>query len=91
MTQWNFNAKMCILDQAGLTESKQRTIRLIGGMWTSPSHLMPAEAGQGWGTACDDCSTGGLWTAEEAMEHINFLEMVQNTVFALAKWYGFTK
>ena len=31
---------------------------------------------QGWGAATSDSSTGGLWTAEEAKEHINFLEML---------------
>ena len=31
---------------------------------------------QGWGAATSDSSTGGLWTAEEATEHINFLEML---------------
>ena len=31
---------------------------------------------QGWGAATNDSSTEGLWTAEEAKEHINFLEML---------------
>ena len=29
----------------------------------------------GWGAATNDLSTGGPWTAEEAREHINYLEM----------------
>ena len=37
---------------------------------------------QGWGAATSDSSTGGLWTAEEATEHINFLEMLA-VLFAL--------
>ena len=31
---------------------------------------------QGLGAAISDTSTGELWTAEEAKEHINFLEML---------------
>ena len=31
---------------------------------------------QSWGAATSDSSTGGLWTAEEAKEHIHFLEML---------------
>ena len=31
---------------------------------------------RGWGAATSDSSTGGLWTAEEAKEHIHFLEML---------------
>ena len=31
---------------------------------------------QGWGAAVGSVSTGGLWTAIEAAEHINYLEML---------------
>ena len=36
----------------------------------------------GWGAATNYLSTGGLWTAEEAREHINYLEMLA-VLFAL--------
>jgi len=29
----------------------------------------------GWGAACQNRSTGGLWSKEESLEHINFLEL----------------
>ena len=31
---------------------------------------------QGWGCAIDDLTTGGLWTASEKENHINYLEML---------------
>ena len=31
---------------------------------------------QGWGAATSDSSTGGLWTTEDAKEHIHFLEVL---------------
>ena len=37
---------------------------------------------QGWGAATSDSSTGELWTAGKAKEHINFLEMLA-VLFAL--------
>ena len=44
---------------------------------------------QGWGAATSDSSTGGLWTAKEAKEHINFLEMLP-VLFALKSFHTLT-
>ncbi|XP_068749421.1 uncharacterized protein [Montipora capricornis] len=43
----------------------------------------------GWGAATNDLSTGGLWTAEEAREHINYLEMLA-VLFALKSFSTLT-
>lgn len=90
MTQWNFNAKMCISDQA-----KEELTWWIDSIETAYNPINRGDVDftitsdaskQGWGAACNDCSTGGLWTAEEAMEHINFLEMLA-VLFALQSFH----
>lgn len=44
---------------------------------------------QDFGAATSDSSTGELWTAEEAKEHINFLEMLA-VLFALKSFRTLT-
>ena len=79
-SKWNFDAKMCISDQA--------SEELKWWIYSIETGCNPINRGevdititsdaskQGWGAATNDSSTGGLWTAEEAKEHINFLEML---------------
>ena len=43
----------------------------------------------GWGAATNDLSTGGVWTVEEAREHINYLEMLA-VLFALKSFSTLT-
>ena len=39
--------------------------------------LITTEASSlGWGAVCNDVRTGGHWTAIEAIQHINYLEML---------------
>ena len=41
-----------------------------------PTVVMTTDASStGWGYTMGDCHTGGLWTPQEAQNHINFLEM----------------
>ena len=42
-----------------------------------PAIVITSDASkQGWGASVENVSTGGLWTASEAKEHINYLEML---------------
>ena len=42
-----------------------------------PTIVMTTDASStGWGCTLGDAHTGGLWTPEEASNHINFLEML---------------
>ena len=85
-SKWNFDAKMCISSQG-----KEELKWWIDSIESASNPINQGEVDititsdaskQGWGAATSDSSTGGLWTAEEAKEHINFLEMLA-VLFAL--------
>ena len=78
--KWNFNAKMCISSQG-----REKLKWWIDSIESASSPINRGEVDititsdsskQGCGAATSDSSTGGLWAAEEAKEHINFLEML---------------
>ena len=91
--KWNFDAKMSISNQA-----REELTWWIDSIETASNPINRGEVGitltsdaskQGWGAATSDSSTGGLWTAEEAKEHINFLEMLA-VLFALKSFSTLT-
>ena len=92
-SNWNFDAKMCISSSAS-----QELKWWIDSIEFASNPINRAEVDititsdaskQGCGAATSDSSTGGLWTAEEAKEHINFLEMLA-VLFALKSFSTLT-
>ena len=43
---------------------------------------------EGWGAHCEELAIQGMWTREEASQHINFLEMM-TVLIALQRWQKF--
>ena len=92
-SKWNFDAKMCL--------SSQRREELKWWIDSIESASNPIAQGdvditissdaskQGWGAATSDSSTEGLWTAEEAKEHTDILEMLA-VLFALKSFRTLT-
>lgn len=85
-SEWNFDAKICLSSQAGeelkwwIDSVESASDPITRG---DVDITMTSDASkQGGGAATSDSSTGGLWTAEEAKEHMNFLEMLA-MLFAL--------
>lgn len=92
-SKWNFDATMCISSQAGeelkwWIESIETASNPINRGEVDITITSDASK-QGWGAATSDSSTGGLWTVEEAKEHINFLEMLA-VFFALKSFSTLT-
>ena len=92
-SKWNFDAKMCLSSQA-----KEELMWWIDSIESASNPITRGDVDititsdalkQGWGAATSDSSTGGLWTAEEATEHINFLEMLA-VLFALKSFRTLT-
>ena len=73
----NYDASMVVTDKAStelliITEASYNVIS-----HGEPTVVMSTDApSTGWGCALNDTSTGGHWTAEEARNHINYLELV---------------
>jgi len=60
-------------------DKEARLLELYNGRSLIPTTaqvIIQSDASKtGWGAACQNRSTGGLWSKEESLEHINFLEL----------------
>ena len=92
-SKWNFDGKMCLSSQA-----RDELMRWIDSIESASNPITRGDVDititsdaskQGWGAATSDSSTVGLWTAEEAKEHVNFLEMLA-VLFALKSFRTLT-
>ena len=92
-SKWNFDAKMCLS-----SEARDELMWWIDSIESASNPTTRGDVDitissdaskQGWGAATSDSSTGGLWTAEEAKEHMNFLEMLA-VLFALKSFCTLT-
>ena len=92
-SKWNFDAKMCLSSQA--REELEWWIDSVESASTPITRgdvditITSDASKRGWGAATSDSSTGGLWTAEEAKEHIHFLQMLA-VLFALKSFRTLT-
>ena len=78
--RWNFDKHMSLSSAARveLTWWISHVIDSVNVMTReNPAHILTTDAsGEGWGAVVEHSRTGGLWSAQEKLHHINYLELL---------------